>query len=279
MATSSESEPAADRSRDGPLSLLRTLKILEHVAAQEEAMPLARLSEALELPKSSLLGLLRALTQNRYLVQEGGRYALGPAAHRLAVSILPGFSLTRLARPVLRSLAESSGETALLGLLDPATDRMVYVEICESDRVVRYVVPVGTSRPLYCTAGGRVLLAWQGDEWLEDYLLRMAASPEPLVPPLRAEAVRAAVAKVRREGLSATQGDFLAEVAGVAAPVLDREGAIAGALMLGIPIERSRANMERLSGMVRHAAALLSQDLGFSAAPGPAGPVQEYSAS
>lgn len=264
MTTSSEGEASADRSRDGPLSLLRTLKILEYVAAQEEAMPLARLSEALELPKSSLLGLLRALSQHRYLVQEGGRYALGPAAHRLAVSILPGFSLTRMARPLLRDLAESSGETALLGLLDAATDRMVYVELCESDRAVRYTVPVGSTRPLYCTAGGRVLLAWQSAGWLDDYLARMTASAEPLAPPFSAEAVRAAVAQVRREGLSITQGDFLAEVAGVAAPVLDREGAIAGTLMLGIPIERSRANLGALSAMVRDAAALLSRDLGFS---------------
>ncbi len=270
MATAGDSETAAERSRDGPLSLLRTLKILEHVAAQADPMPLARLSEALELPKSSLLGLLRALTQHRYLVNEGGRYALGPSAHRLAVAILPGFSLTRMARPVLRELAERSGETALLGLLDRATDRMVYVEICESGRVVRYTVPVGTTRPLYCTAAGRVLLAWQPAEWLEGYLARMAAAAEPPSPPFDAAEVRAAVARVRREGVSITQGDFLAEVAGVAAPVLDREGAIAGVLALGIPIERSRASIAALTGVVREAAARFSQDLGYSAGSEPA---------
>ncbi|MBC7132411.1 MAG: IclR family transcriptional regulator [Roseovarius sp.] len=272
MATSHEDETATGRRRDGPMSLLRTLNILEHVAAQEEAMPLARLSEALDLPKSSLLGLLRALTRHRYLVQEGGRYALGPSAHRLAVAILPGFSLTRLARPVLRELAARSGETALLGLLDRATARMVYVEVCDSARVVRYTVPVGTTRPLYCTAGGRVLLAWQPAGWFEDYLARMAASREPLAPPFDAQAVRAAVARVRREGVSITRGDFLSEVAGVAAPVFDGEGAIAGVLMLGLPIERGRARIDALEAMVREAAAGLSRDLGFSGGPGSVAP-------
>lgn len=271
METHEEDDATPERSRHGPRSLLRTLNILEHVAMQPDAVSLTQLSQDLDLPKSSLLGMLRTLTEHRYLENASGRYALGPSAHRLAVAILPGFSLARMARPVLRELADRSGETALLAVLDKEIGRLVYMDICETDRVVRYTVPVGTTRPLYCTAAGRVLLAWQPKERVERYLEALAAGPEPLEPPLRPDEFWASLEKVRREVVSITLGEYIPEVAGIAAPILDRGGGIIGALALGIPIERGKASLSRLIKMTRDAARGLSADYGHASAPPAAG--------
>ncbi len=267
METPEDDDTAPERIRHGPRSLLRTLRIIENIAMQPGAVSLTQLSQELDLPKSSLLGMLRELTEHRYLESVGGGYALGPSAHRLAVAILPGFSLVRMARPVLREMAERSGETALLAVLEAEIGRLVYIDICETDRVVRYTVPVGTTRPLYCTAAGRILLAGQPEERVARYLKALAARGEPLQPPLRPAEVRAALDRVRAEGVSITQGDYLPEVAGVAAPVLDREGLVVGALTLGIPIERSKPNLRQLTEMTRAAAQGLSADLGHAGAP------------
>ena len=266
METHEEDDATPERSHHSPRSLLRTLNILEHVARQPDAVSLTQLSQDLGLPKSSVLGMLRTLTEYRYLENASGRYALGPSAHRLAVAILPGFSLVRIARPVLHELADRSGETALLAILDEESGRLVYMDICESERVVRYTVPVGTTRPLYCTAAGRVLLAWQPKEWVERYLEALAAGPEPLEPPLRPDEFWASLEKGRREMVSITQGEYIPEVAGIAAPIFDREGGIVGALALGIPIERSKASGARLIKMTLDAARGLSADYGHTRA-------------
>jgi len=279
METSEQDDATPERNRYGPRSLMRTLRIIENIAMQPGPVSLTQLSQELDLPKSSLLGMLRELTEHRYLESVGGSYALGPSAHRLAVAILPGFSLVRMARPVLREMADRSGETALLAVLEEGIGRLVYIDICETDRVVRYTVPVGTTRPLYCTAAGRVLLAGQSEERVELYLEALAARGEPLDPPLRPAEVRATLRKVRSEGVSITQGDYLPEVAGIAAPIFNREGLVIGALALGIPIERSKANLPHLIEMTRAAARGLSADFGHAsgphASPGPEGEGRE----
>lgn len=235
-----------DRSRDGPMSLLRTLKILEYVAGHADAMPLAKLSVALETPKSSLLGLLRALSQHGYLVNVDGRYSLGPTAHRLAISIVPAFPLSKLARPIMRDLVATTGETALLSTLDLDMKRVVYVEKYESSNIVRYTVPVGTSRPLYCTAAGRLLLAYQSPEWVSLYLKVLAEQGEDLAPPADMDAIRAALKQIRAAQVSTTAGDFSPEVVGIAAPVFDHQGNAVAALTLGAPLERGRKNLASL---------------------------------
>tara|TARA_R110002124_G_scaffold218598_2_gene384443 strand:- start:12292 stop:13125 length:834 start_codon:yes stop_codon:yes gene_type:complete len=258
LKLSEEDDAMPEDSPDRPRPLLRTLKILEHVAKQPEAVSLTRMSQDLDLPKSSLLGVLRTLTEHHYLEKYGGRYALGPSAHRLAAIVLPGFSLVRMARPMLRELADRSGETSLLAVLDWETSNLVYIDKCESYQVVRYTVPVGTTRPLYCTAAGLVLLAWQPKALVERYLDRIMEGPEPLDPPLRLDDFWALLEKTRRDMVSTTQGNYVPEVAGIAAPILDRDGGILGALALGIPIERSKRGLSRLTKMTHDVAQELS---------------------
>jgi DNA-binding IclR family transcriptional regulator len=43
---------------------------------------------------------------------------------------------------------------------------MTYVDVIDSRNAVRFTVSVGDRRPLYCTAGGRVLLAAGSDDEL-----------------------------------------------------------------------------------------------------------------
>jgi len=255
-----------ERSHQRPRPLIRTLKILEYVAMQSEAVSLTRMSQDLDLPKSSLLGVLRTLSEHHYLGNSSGRYVLGPSAHRLAAVILPGFSLVRMAQPILRKLADGSRETALLSVIEWETKNLVYIDKCECDQAVRYTVPVGTTRPLYCTAAGQVLLAWQPRARVEQYIETLMAGPEPLEPPLRPEDFWATLERVRREMVATTQGHFLPEVAGIAAPILNRDGEILGALALGIPIERSKSGLAELTRMTRDMAQELSAYYGYGRA-------------
>src|SRR5256885_15968201 len=72
---------------EGPRSLARVLGLFDAVAKSADGLTLAKLSASLAAPKSSLLMLLRPLAAGGYLVHEGGRYRLGPAAFRLASGI------------------------------------------------------------------------------------------------------------------------------------------------------------------------------------------------
>ncbi len=256
----------APRNADaGPRSLLRTLRILERLAAVPDGMTLAALSVALGSPKSSLLGLLRPLCGYGYILHADGAYVLGPAAYRLGVSIMPTLSMTRIAHPVMRELVEETQETVLIAVLDRVAGRVTYVEKFESSRSIRYTVPLGTSRPLYASAAGRVLLAYGDQEYIERYLRTERFepfTPNTLTDP---EELRRVLVQVRRDALAITLGEIASDVCAFAAPIFDHQGRAIAALAMAAPIGRTRSTSQALATQVREAAERIS--FGFGHAP------------
>lgn len=250
----------------GPRSLIRTLRILEQLAAAPQGATLAMLSVELQSPKSSLLGLLRPLCSYGYIVNTAGRYVLGPAAYRLGLSIMPTVSISRIATPIMQELVERCGETVLVAVLDREADTAVYVEKIESTQSIRYTVAIGTARPLYCSAAGRVLLAHADEEYIERYL-RRAVFP-PLTPQTltRAADLRRLLPQVREQGLSVTIGEVSSDVAGFAAPIFDHQGRVIAALAMAAPVSRTRANPQHFARQMREAADSISFGFGHAGA-------------
>ena len=154
--------PPRAYSRDaGPRALGRALEVLEALARRRDGATLSALSQRLGSPKSSLLYLLRPMTRLGYLVRNpDGRYRLGPAAFTLAMAALSNRELPELARPFLEDLVAKSGETALLATMAGDAEAAVYIDKVESQNPIRYGARIGERRPLYCSAIGKLLLAY-----------------------------------------------------------------------------------------------------------------------
>src|SRR2546423_244536 len=71
----------------GPRSVLRVMDILQALSTEPEGLTLAKLSEQLQLPKTSVFSLLKALEGGHYARGHDGRYTLGDQA------LKPGASL------------------------------------------------------------------------------------------------------------------------------------------------------------------------------------------
>jgi hypothetical protein len=166
----------ADRENGGPRSLARLLGLFDALARSPDGLSLADLNVALESPKSSLLNLLRPLVSEGYVLHDGNRYRLGPAIFRLAANIMSVWNFSKLLHPYLEELASRCHETVYLGVLDREHGVITYVDVIESAKSVRYAMPVGTRRPLYCTAAGRLLLAHADQNWQD----RRRARPYPV---------------------------------------------------------------------------------------------------
>jgi len=250
----------------GPRSLIRTLRILEHLAAAPEGLSLAALSTRLESPKSSLLGLLRPMCSFRYIVHSDGRYLLGPGAYRLGASVIPTLSVARIAVPIMRELVERSGETVLVATMDADAGKAVYVEKIESSHSIRYTVALGTTRPLYCSAAGRVLLAFADPAFISRYL-RRAPFPALTQQTLTGAApLRRLLPEIREQKLAITVGEVSADVAGFAAPIFDRDGRVAAALTMAAPVSRTLAHPQDYATLIRDAADSISFGLGHPGA-------------
>jgi IclR family acetate operon transcriptional repressor len=264
QSTRNEIANAPTNARDdaGPRSLIRTLRIIEHISAAPEGATLARMSVELDAPKSSLLGLLRPLCGYGYIVNTDGRYLLGPASYRLGVSIMPTLSIARIALPIMRELVDQCGETVLIATLDRGAGRATYVEKIESSRSIRYTVPLGTARSLYCSAAGRILLAYADQEYIDHYLSTenfVALTPQTLT---RAADLRKLLPTIREQGLSVTMGEVSSDVAGFAAPIFDHQGAVVATLAMAAPVSRARSPQLEIAERIKAAAESISFGFG-----------------
>src|SRR5688500_10799358 len=115
MPTHTSSE--AGTVREGPLSALRIMDILSALASNSKGVKLGELSVALDIPKTSLLSLLRGLLKGQYVRQTDSGYVLGEETLRFCAKAYQSNNLPERARPVLKLLAGQTQETIALAAM------------------------------------------------------------------------------------------------------------------------------------------------------------------
>lgn len=233
----------------------RVLKLMSVLAKAPEGLSLTDLAAALNTAKSTLLASLKPLAADDFLVIEGNLYRLGPRAFRLAAEISSAWSLPRTLRGYLRTLAEESGESVGLAVLDAEMRRTVYVDVIESQRPVRYALKLGMSGPLHSTAAGRVLLAHQPQDYLESFLKSGKLTAFTTRTTTDIKALRGQLEEVRRNGYWLSIGESIEDSAAIAAPVFGPNGEILAALAIGAPSDRMQANLDALRSNLLEVAA------------------------
>lgn len=247
-------------------SVERTLDILEALAASADDVSLSQLCQQLGLPLGTLHRLLSTLIARGYAAQDAETRQYGPGPRLLEVAaraaVSQRFHLERVSRPTLRELTELTEETSNLLVLRGGEG--VYSAQVASPRLVRMFTEVGQRVPLYCTGGGKAILAGMHDTWIDRYLTEVrleAFTPKTLASE---EALRRAITQARECGFATDDEERELGVCCVAAPIFDRNGLCIGAVSISGPASRlSRERAEALGPMVRQAADRCSAQLGY----------------
>jgi len=144
------------RDRNGVQVIARAADILRDLEGSD-GLSLGQLSRQVGLPKSTVQRIVAALDAENLVVSASpaGRLRLGPALVRIAHSIR--FPSAEIARPFLRELSQSMGETVDLSIMDG--DKAVFLDQIPGAHRLRAVSAVGVSFPLHCTANGKSMLA------------------------------------------------------------------------------------------------------------------------
>jgi DNA-binding IclR family transcriptional regulator len=255
-----------DRQANSPQSVTRVLHILEALCASRTPVSLADLSRDLDTPKSSMAALLRGLVVAGFVVASEGTYRLGAGAFGLGSALIEArrqLHSSDLVREGMRRLSERTGETILFAVRDTDAETMTYVDIIESQKSVRFSVCVGDRRPLYCTSGGRALLAAGTDEGVRRYLKQL--KPERLTASTETDKRRLAdvIAKAREAGVAQTVDQASDGVIGTAAAIRDATGTAIGALIVAAPSSRQQRSVAELANLTLEHATAISRSLGY----------------
>jgi IclR family transcriptional regulator, acetate operon repressor len=115
-------------------ALERGMRILEHLAAHPEGMPLTLIADAVDCPNSICHRLLSELNARGYVrqVRHKGDYVMTTKLAALGLGFLSGSGIVDIAQPLIERLAELSGELTRLSIVDE--DRLTWVAKAEGNR-------------------------------------------------------------------------------------------------------------------------------------------------
>jgi DNA-binding IclR family transcriptional regulator len=256
---------ASDGRAFGPRSVLRVMDILEAIANDPEGVTLARISAQLELPKTSVFSLLRALEGGDYVENSNGRYALGPEALRLGATLNQSRSFPKCMRPILEWLAKDTEETVLLGVLTEEGDEVSYLDIIESEKPLRFSVRPGNRRPLYCSAAGKVMLAFLPAAIQEQYLARTTFVRFTSATPSKSD-MRGLLPLIRDRSVDFDVDSMIDGATGIASPGFDAAGRVACSVTIAGPTTRMRKIRKRVEQLAVKAGEQMSRILGYRGA-------------
>lgn len=247
----------------GTKTALRAVALLKAFTDAHPTRSLGELARATGLSKATAYRLLTALEHEGLVVRDpdGVGYRLGPALIALGGRALRANDLRRAAHEELERLAEATGETATLEVLDGA-DVLVLDEVVGGHRVAT-APSLGARWPAHATSTGKALLAYLPEARLDDVL----KGPLPrytdrtLADPAR---LRRALATVRRRGYAVAFGELEEGFVAVGAPVRNHDGEVVAAVSVGGPVHRlPRRRLPALARQVRQAAERVSARLGY----------------
>ena len=223
------------RPPQGAQAALRAVRLLKLFTNERPEMSLAEISRASGLNKTTTHRLLRAL-QSESLIDRNpatSAYSLGAGLMALGVQALASSDLRRRVRPVLRTLARETGETATLEV--PFEDSMLILDEVAGNHVIGAAGNIGTRWPIHATSTDKAWLAFD-----EAGIERLASELKALTGSTLTDrdALKPQLAEIRRRGYAITVDEVEDGFTAVATIIRGVLGDVQGALSIGGPTQR-----------------------------------------
>lgn len=229
--------PPEEASEDS--SFARGLRVLLTIADRGEIRA-DELGTLLEIPVSTLYRYLRTLADFGFVDRQGATYQIGPRLLIGSGASVTAEELIQAADPVLRLLAEETGETAVI------VRRIGLSAVClhevPSNRPLRVTIAGATGLPLSLGALGRTLLAFAPAEILDEVLaIDGDATADRASEGAKGEGakgegadrLRAELAEIVTSGVARSVGEVVSGTVAIAAPILREDGIVAAIGVLG----------------------------------------------
>lgn len=233
-----------DPTKQPSQTLARALLILEAFTPQQPTWGVRELARELGINPTTVHRLLTTLCNTGYLQQdpESQRYSLGPKVMKLAAVYAQHNPLPSIARRVFESYTDRFPYNFYLGTITNHYE-VLYLAVLDGRGPIKIVVEPGGTVGVHSTALGKVLLAFQSDEYIREFLeqaelkaytSRSITDPRKLWEQLQ---------EIRRQGYAVNDGEQYEEIAAVGVPLFDSRRQVAAGVSLAYP--RSLAGDER----------------------------------
>lgn len=265
METFSTEEEQLDAASAQPLKrdlvagLEKGLQVIEAFDQERSRLTISEVATRTGLTRAAARRYLITLAYLGYVRHEGKLFSLTPMVLRLGQSYLHSARLPRIVQPLLYRLASSVQEAVSVGILDH--DQLVCVAAVSSGRLVSTTLQPGTRVPAFCTASGRMLLAYLPQVEIDRFLLQFQA--EQITPYTIANKERLALelARAREKGYALVDQELELGLRTLSVPLRNFRGEVVAAM--NISVHAARMTTEEM--VARYLPALIKIQVELSA--------------
>jgi len=228
------------RDADFIQSLERGLSVIRAFGAEHPKLSLSEVAGRTGLSRAAARRFLHTLVNLGYMRMEGSQFSLRPKILELGYAYLSSLTLPEVAMPHLEELVEEVHESSSVSELDGGD--VVYIARVPTKRIMTVTISVGTRFPAYATSMGRVMLAAQSDERLEEYLASASLRGLTGHTITSATTLRRELRKIRAQGWALVDQELEEGLRSIAAPIRDADGQVIAAINVSTHAGRRTLN-------------------------------------
>ncbi len=214
-------------------SLEKAMSILDCFTRENKELTASEISKMLNLNLSSIYPLLSTLEKSKYLIRdENGKFSLGIKFVVKGNLVLAGLNLIEISRAHLQSLAREFHGNSHLAILN--NNRALIVDrSLASDRVFINSI-IGYEIPLYCTSLGKVLLAFQSSDMIQEYINSTEFRRFTPSTHINKQNIFENLEEIKLRGYGVSNEEFTSGEICFAAPIFDGSGEIVASMNLAL---------------------------------------------
>lgn len=226
-------------------SLIRGLSLLEILSNFPNGCPLAKLSEISGLNKSTTHRMLQSLQASGYVKPTNtmGTYRLTTKCLAIGQKTLSSMNIINIASPLLEQLNLDTGETVNFSMRENGHSIMIY-KLEPTTGMMRTRSYIGQHLQLYCSAMGKIFMAYDQP----DYLPRYWRSNQKNIQQLTCNTITTLqgmeqeLAQIRLQGYAMDAEENELGVSCIACPIFD----VHGKVIYSVSISLSTARLNQL---------------------------------
>jgi len=241
--------------------LEKTFAVIKCISEHDNGLTLSDIVKKIKAPKSTVFKILYTLENELIVEKKNDRYFLGSMLIHYGLHTISQRDLKKVAQPFLCSLMEETGETAHMAV--SVGMQSMILDVVLTTHPIRFSSPVGSLFPLYCTSHGKIILAFNGSFTVDEYLERntlIRRTEKTITDP---EQLHKEIEKIRSEGYSLDDIEFIDDIRCCAAPVYDNnKNFIAAVGITSTVITFPENRIEEITASVKDTASRISNEMG-----------------
>ncbi|MFW5905346.1 MAG: IclR family transcriptional regulator [archaeon] len=243
-------------------SVERAFRIVEAVS-EAGGLRSSVVADRLDLPGSTVHDYLQALSKTGYVVKTGDTYEISTRFLEIGQRRRHRMDVVQAASDELETVASETDEHVTLMVEEDGQG--VLMDVQEGANAVSLFAYPGARMPLHATAPGKAILASLPPERVDEIVDRhglVAVTNDTITD---RSVLREQLERIREQGYAIDDGERIAGMVCVAAPVLDKDERVQASICVCGPRSRlDEARQEAIADVVRRSANVVQVNLDYT---------------